>query len=258
MMHLCALFLASAIMSNKADLAKNFIPITLVDAPREAEPVALTKTSPKPIKKSEPLVTTIQAAKDTPQALKPESSLLEKLTAVPSTVAVKEESAKPVETKPVLPAGSLPGFTKVEDGGSEAGAANLFGRGDLGIIPGSGMASGGGGTAVAGLGRGSRAPGLPAQSTVLRANREAKPIQSARPNYPAVAFRLGLEGDVLLKIEVDAQGKVTKAEILKSAWAGFNEEALRAVKQSSFEPAQRDGQNIPAEFTYIYRFCSAK
>ena len=31
-------------------------------------------------------------------------------------------------------------------------------------------------------------------------------------------------------------------------------EALRAVKQARFEPAQNDGKNVPAEFTYVYRF----
>jgi protein TonB len=59
---------------------------------------------------------------------------------------------------------------------------------------------------------------------------------------------------VTLKIEVDAQGNVTKAEITKSGGGGFDEEALKAVLQSRFEPAQREGQNVPAEFTYIYRF----
>jgi protein TonB len=65
---------------------------------------------------------------------------------------------------------------------------------------------------------------------------------------------MGMEGDVTLRIEVDAEGKVTKAEITKSSGPGFDEEALKAVNQSRFEPAQRDGRNVPAEFTYIYRF----
>ena len=34
----------------------------------------------------------------------------------------------------------------------------------------------------------------------------------------------------------------------------FDDEALKAVKQSRFEPAQKDGKNVLAEFTYIYRF----
>jgi TonB family protein len=69
-----------------------------------------------------------------------------------------------------------------------------------------------------------------------------------------MALRMGMESDVALRIEVDAEGKVTRAEIIKTGGAGFDEEALKAVKQSRFEPAQRDGQNVPAEFTYVYRF----
>jgi hypothetical protein len=30
--------------------------------------------------------------------------------------------------------------------------------------------------------------------------------------------------------------------------------ALKAVSQSRFEPAQKEGKNVPAEYTYIYRF----
>jgi protein TonB len=69
-----------------------------------------------------------------------------------------------------------------------------------------------------------------------------------------MALRMGMESDVMLRIEVDPAGNVTRAEIIKSGGAGFDEEALKAVQQSRFEPAQRDGQNVAAEFSYIYRF----
>jgi protein TonB len=69
-----------------------------------------------------------------------------------------------------------------------------------------------------------------------------------------MSLRAGLESDVTLKIEVDSHGNVTRAEITKSGGGGFDEEALKAVKQSRFEPAQHDGQPVAAEFTYIYRF----
>ena len=39
-----------------------------------------------------------------------------------------------------------------------------------------------------------------------------------------------------------------------SAGMGFDEEALKAVRQFRFEPARKDGKNIPSESTYIYRF----
>ena len=69
-----------------------------------------------------------------------------------------------------------------------------------------------------------------------------------------MALRMGLEGDVTLRIEVDTEGKVTKAEIIKGAGTVFDEEALKAAKQSRFEPAQKDGRNVIAEFTYVYHF----
>ena len=69
-----------------------------------------------------------------------------------------------------------------------------------------------------------------------------------------MALRMGLESDVILRIEVDTAGHVMNAEVIKSGGTGFDEEAVRAVKLSRFEPAQRDGQIVPAEFTYVYRF----
>jgi TonB family protein len=57
-----------------------------------------------------------------------------------------------------------------------------------------------------------------------------------------------------LRITIDSKGPVTDAEIIKSGGAGFDDEALKAVKQARFEPAQNDGKNVPAEFTYVYRF----
>jgi protein TonB len=137
-----------------------------------------------------------------------------------------------------------------EVGGAEAGAGNLFAKGELGAIPGST----GGGTAFSGLGRDSGTPGLPAPTSPVRTGREAKPVQTVRATYPPMALRMGLESDVTLRITIDSKGTVTDAEIIKSGGAGFDDEALKAVKQARFEPAQNDGKNVPAEFTYVYRF----
>ncbi len=78
--------------------------------------------------------------------------------------------------------------------------------------------------------------------------------ETARASYRPMALRMGMESDVMLRIEVDPQGNVTRGEIIKSGGAGFDKEALTAVQQSRFEPAQRDGQKVAAEFSYIYRF----
>jgi protein TonB len=230
--HGLVLLVASSIVHNNRQLP-DFQPVSLIELPAVAE-------SKKP------------PAAPTPKLLENKPAVKSELTPL-----AKEEIVKPVETRPNVPAISatpaIASTARAEGGGSEAGAGTLFGRGDAGLLPGSGS-GGGGGTAVAGLGRGAGAPALPAQQTIFRTNREAKAIQTVQASYPAVALRAGLESEVTLRIEVDSQGNVTKAEILKSGGAGFDDEALKAVKQSRFEPAQKDGQNIPAEFTYIYRF----
>ena len=232
---------------------QNYLPVNLIDLPQTEMPPLQKIETPPETKKPVPPPPKAEKPIERPPAAKPAIAKPEPSPPV-SPAPIKEEPAKAIEAKTATPAkAEVASSARVEGGGSEAGAGNLFVKGDTGVVPGAGTAGGGGGTAVSGSGRGSGAPGLPAQS-VLRTNREAKPIQTVRAAYPPMALRAGLESDVALRIEVDPQGNVTKAEITKSGGAGFDEEVLKAVKQSRFEPAQRDGHNVPAEFTFIYRF----
>ena len=253
--HGAVIILASIILKHTVSLRRqDFLPISLVDVPRQEQRKPIEKVEAPPEIKKPPPPPKVEKAKEPKPVAKSE---IVQPKPIPSPVTSPKEPAKPVETKPTEvtksePAPELAPTAPLEGGGSEAGAGNLFGKGDAAVVPGPSKAGGGGGTASSGLGRESGAPGLPAQP--LRTNREAKPIQTVRAVYPPIALRTGMEGDVTLRIEVDTEGKVTKAEITKSGGAGFDEEALKAVKQSRFEPAQRDGKNVPAEFTYIYRF----
>jgi protein TonB len=247
LLHGLALVIATAFVHHGSLDKQDFFTVKLVDIQ------SLSETVDTPAEKKSTDIAKAEKAKETKPPLKSEISRVEP-SAAPSA---KDESAKSDEAKPTLPskveAPTLLATARVEAGGSEAGTSSLFGRGDVGLMPGSGS-GGGGGAALAGLGRGPVAPGLSAQQTILRSNREAKPIQTARAAYPAMALRVGLESDVTLRIEIDPQGIVIRAEIIKSGGAGFDEEALKAVKQSRFEPAQSDGKNVSAEFTFVYRF----
>lgn len=256
--HICVILIGSVILQRSHSRRQDFLPIRLVGLPAAEAPAPRPKVEVPPVRKKLPPPPPKKVEK--PKESRPianASTKPEKPATLPP-VPVKEEPPQVAETKPVVPAkaesaSSFASTARLEGGGSAAGAENLFDKGDVGVIPGAGTAGSSGGAASSGLGRGSGAPGLPAQS-VLGTNREAKPIQTARANYPPMALRSGLESDVTLKIEVDAQGNVTKVAITKSGGAGFDDEALKAVKQSRFEPAQRDGENIAAEFTYVYRF----
>jgi TonB family protein len=72
--------------------------------------------------------------------------------------------------------------------------------------------------------------------------------------YPAEAKAQQLQGEVVLQIDLDAEGKVSDAQVLQSAGHGFDEAALAAVKQFQFSPAEIDGQPAPVRLTYRYSF----
>jgi TonB family protein len=75
--------------------------------------------------------------------------------------------------------------------------------------------------------------------------------------YPAEALAQGIEGAVLLRITVDAQGAVTEVDVAQGVGHGLDEAAVAAARQFVFEPARRDGEAVPAVLPYRYRFSAA-
>jgi protein TonB len=66
---------------------------------------------------------------------------------------------------------------------------------------------------------------------------------NASPEFPADARRRGQEGMVILKIVVDADGRVSAVKVMRGD-EPFVAEAVRAVKRWRYEPARLDGQAI--------------
>jgi TonB family protein len=247
--HIVVIMLASSIIQDRPLRRQDNLQIGLIDLPptdttAPKEKIAVTSETKK-IQPARPAVKYEKPQESPPLASVP---ITKPDPLEPSIPRAKQDATKTVDAK------SLATNARVEAGGRAAGSENLVETGDVGVIADGGSAGGGGGTAAAGLGPGSSATGLPPHQTIFKTNREAKALRTVRAAYPAMALRAGLESDVALRIEVDLEGRVTRAEIVKSGGSGFDEEALKAVKQSRFEPAQRDGQNIPAEFTFVYRF----
>ena len=180
--HLLVIVLGSVIVQHATEPRRDLISVDLIDtSQRESSlppPKAAARTETK--KPSPPPPPKTGKPKSPPALAK--APMVNPEAPLPIS---KEEPAKAIAAKPIAPAKveSSPSYAsgaRSEGGGSEAGAGALFGKGDVGVVPGSGTAGGGGGTAASGLGRGSGAPGLPVQQTILRTNREAKPIQTVR------------------------------------------------------------------------------
>ncbi|MBS1375321.1 MAG: energy transducer TonB [Desulfovibrionaceae bacterium] len=70
-----------------------------------------------------------------------------------------------------------------------------------------------------------------------------------------MAQRKGIEGQVLMELMIDAEGRLMSASIKKSGGNGFDEAALEAVRKAIFRPATHNGRPatcivlLPIHFT---------
>ncbi|MEM7437932.1 MAG: TonB family protein, partial [Myxococcota bacterium] len=72
--------------------------------------------------------------------------------------------------------------------------------------------------------------------------------------YPPEAAAERLEGIVVLKLSIDAEGAVTGVEVDAPAGHGFDEAAMDAARQFRFEPARRGASPVAARILYSYEF----
>jgi TonB family protein len=72
--------------------------------------------------------------------------------------------------------------------------------------------------------------------------------------YPPEAQAAGLEGDVVLVLDIDATGAVLRAEPAAPVGHGFDESAVAAARLFRFRPAMRDGTPVAVRIQYLYRF----
>ena len=71
--------------------------------------------------------------------------------------------------------------------------------------------------------------------------------------YPPEAYKMGIEGRVVLKVGLNAKGEVVQVKVISKAGHGFDEAARDALRQ--FSPARTsDGQAVDYSLTYTYVF----
>lgn len=79
-------------------------------------------------------------------------------------------------------------------------------------------------------------------------------LAEVKAEYPAEARKLGLEGQVVLRVTVDSTGKVSSARVIKGIGHGFDESALEAMRRFKFKPGTEAGEAIITEITYTMTF----
>jgi protein TonB len=87
---------------------------------------------------------------------------------------------------------------------------------------------------------------------------EEKPVKvvDVKPEYPPLAQRAGIEGDVWVNALIDKEGRVRDVIIVKAsgANAGFEEAAVEAARKTVWKPAIANGQPIAVWTTYKIKF----
>jgi TonB family protein len=79
-------------------------------------------------------------------------------------------------------------------------------------------------------------------------------IEFVQAPYPSEARDAGVEGTVVLVIEIDEAGNVLAAEVVEPAGFGFDEAALAAVEQFVFSPAEDTQGPVPVIIEFAYGF----
>jgi protein TonB len=75
-----------------------------------------------------------------------------------------------------------------------------------------------------------------------------------KADYPEAAKHSGVEGVVMLQVDVDAQGAVMNVMVVQGLGFGCDEAAVNAMKQSTFTPGYAGSEAVPVRIKIPYRF----
>jgi|GEM_PF-3430576 len=80
------------------------------------------------------------------------------------------------------------------------------------------------------------------------------PVIAPSPEYPVLAIKANLEGEVVVKLLVDRAGKVKKTEVQYATDEIFIEPALNVAKNWVFTPAIMNGKSVPVWVAVPFKF----
>ena len=84
----------------------------------------------------------------------------------------------------------------------------------------------------------------------VKAQITAKP----EPGYTREARRVGVQGNVVLKVLLLADGKLDRVRVVRRLPYGLTENAIRAACEIKFQPAMKAGQPVAQWVTLEYAF----
>jgi TonB family protein len=76
----------------------------------------------------------------------------------------------------------------------------------------------------------------------------------ASPDYTAEAKKKKIEGTVTLAIVINKKGDVVDAKVVKGIGYGLDENAIIAVKEWKYKPAEKDGEPVAVKMEVTIDF----
>jgi protein TonB len=90
---------------------------------------------------------------------------------------------------------------------------------------------------------------------VAASSRPARVLQAPRPDYPVISRDLGEQGVVMLRLAIDADGKLLRTELQKSSgFTRLDKAARDSVTRWQFQAALENGQPVAALLVLPVRF----
>lgn len=82
----------------------------------------------------------------------------------------------------------------------------------------------------------------------------AKVLKAYRPPYPRQLKEEGIEGEVVLRVQVTRDGKTRRVKVVKGVHPVLDSLSAQALERFVWAPAQADGQAVDSIFTYRFRW----
>jgi len=74
------------------------------------------------------------------------------------------------------------------------------------------------------------------------------------PEYPEAAKEERIEGTVVTRLLIEKDGSVSDAQVVRSLGEAFDDLAVEAVRQWSFEPATLDGEAVRVHYNITINY----
>jgi bla regulator protein blaR1 len=94
----------------------------------------------------------------------------------------------------------------------------------------------------------------PAMQATPRGVQRPVVINMKKAEYPESAKAKRIQGDVVMDVVIDAQGKVSDVKVVKKLADELDAAATAAVRASTFRPGTKDGKPVPVKVTMTIAF----